>query len=156
MRNAVVTVATVVLLLLYGSDYRRASWEPFRAGISDPEFIRLCDYVKSHTAPSDVILFRKPRLLALLTGRSSSVYTMHLDRPTEPVEIWNWARKIHAQYLVIPLVPDPDVNGANHDLMRFISESQDRVQLVYETEHFRMYKLTSSAQAWDRRGFGGV
>jgi hypothetical protein len=72
---------------------------------------------------------------------------MHLDRPTEPAEIWNWARKIHAQYLIVPLVPDPDVNGANQDLMRFISESQDRVQLVYQTEHFRMYKLTSTMRS---------
>lgn len=150
MRQAVIAAGTVVLLLLYASDYRRASWGPFRVGISDPEFIRLCDYVKSHTAPSDVVLFRKPRLLALLTGRSSSVYTMHLDRPTEPAEIWNWARKIHAQYLIVPFVPDPDVNNANEDLMRFISESRDRVQLVYQTEHFRMYKLTSTARSTAR------
>jgi hypothetical protein len=147
MRNAVIAAGTVVLFVLYGSDYRRANWEPFREGISDPEFIRLCDYVKSHTAPSDVILFRKPRLLALLTGRPSSVYTMHLDRPTEPAEIWNWARKIHAQYLIIPLVPDPDVNALNHDLMRFISQYRDRVQPVYEMEHFRMYRLISTSAA---------
>jgi len=147
MRHAVVAAGTVVLFVLYGSDYRRANWEPFREGISDPEFIRLCDYVKSHTAPSDVVLFRKPRLLALLTGRPSSVYTMHLDRPTEPAEIWNWAQKIHAQYLIIPLVPDPDVNVLNHDLMRFISQYRDRVQLVYETEHFSMYRLISTSGA---------
>ena len=72
---------------------------------------------------------------------------MHLDRPTEPAEIWNWARKILAQYLIIPLVPDPDVNALNHDLMRFISQYQDRVQLVYQTEHFRMYRLMSTSAA---------
>lgn len=142
IRRTAAFASLVVLLALYGSDYARASWAPFREGISDPEFVQLCDYIKSHTEPSDVVLFRKPRLLAMLTGRRSSVYTIHLDRPTEPVEIWTYAATIHARYLIIPKVADPDISVLNNDLFRFTKQYQDRVHMVYETQHYSMFTLT--------------
>jgi hypothetical protein len=129
-------------VLLYIVCLGRAGWGPIREGIGDTEFVQLTGFIRSQTAPSDLLLFRKPRLLALLTERTSSVYPIHLDRPTTPDEIRAYIEKTHARYLITsPVFNEPDSPQTDAALDEFVTRFKEHVTLVYSSPRYRLYRL---------------
>ena len=141
----VTAAAIIVMALLYATAYARADWGAYHEGISDPQFLNVCDFIRSHTQRSDVILFRKPRLLALMTERRASVYPIHDDRVSEPSELWDYAGKVGAKYIIACDVTagliDPDAANGNRSLALFLEVYRGRVNLAYQVPHFRVYRL---------------
>jgi hypothetical protein len=71
----------------------RLDRSPIPEGIGDPQFQAVCAYI-SRNAPSDaVVIFAKPRLLSLLTGRTVSVSA---NENTD-----SYIRSVHARYVLI-------------------------------------------------------
>lgn len=136
-----VAAAACAVLVLYGVDYARFNWGPIQEGVGDPQFVQLCDYIRQHTGSKDVFLFRKPRLLALMIGRTSSVYPMHLDREPTADEIWNYAQKIHARYLIVPSVPNADVSSTNDVLAAFQRNYGSHLQLTFDLPRYHLYRI---------------
>ena len=141
-----VTAATIIAVaLLYAAAYARTDWGAYHEGMSDPHFLTVCDFIRTHTQPSDVILFRKPRLLALLTERRASVYPIHDDRVSDPSELWGYAVKVGAKYIIAndatAGLNDPDAPNGNKSLALFLEAYRDRMNLAYQVDHFRVYRL---------------
>jgi hypothetical protein len=94
----------------------------------------LFDFVKNETKPKDVIVFFKPRVLALYTNRQSLVIALPypkgdpLSRMKEFGVNWVITRKTH------PREYQPE-------LIQLISENPDRFIPVYENEDFRAFRL---------------
>jgi hypothetical protein len=94
----------------------------------------LFDFVKNETKPKDVIVFFKPRVLALYTNRQSLAIALPdpkgdpLSRMKEFGVNWVITRKIH------PREYQPE-------LIQLISENPDRFIPVYENEDFRVFRL---------------
>jgi hypothetical protein len=70
---------TIVLLLVligvsYVAEFTHENFGAFQEGVSRKESIELFSFIQSHTAANDIFIFRKPRALALYTGRRASSY----------------------------------------------------------------------------------
>src|SRR2546425_5100640 len=104
----------------YAGRYATLPFGPLAEGIAKPESVRLFEFVKDSTAPTDVLVFSRPRALALFTGRRvSGGY-----RPGDPCELWRYLSEIGAAYLVTG--PEPDVWNAEAGYLRqFLSRFED-------------------------------
>jgi hypothetical protein len=151
--RSVIAAPMVAIVLLYAIAYARTDWGAYHEGISDPQFLNVCDFIRTHTQRSDVILFRKPRLLALLTERRASVYPIHDDRVSEPSELWGYASKLGAKYIIAndatAGLNDPDAFNGNRSLALFLEVYRDRLDLAYQVDHFRVYRLLGTTETPD-------
>ncbi|MDQ6669383.1 MAG: hypothetical protein M3069_01225 [Chloroflexota bacterium] len=118
------------VLLAYAARYVGFDYGPIRSGIAAPDTQALFAFVRDQTNPADVIVFRRPRALALFTGRASGPYSPGSDRR----DAWTYLRDIGAGYVV----------AAPQD-QRFWSalaaQSPDLVTPVYRNQTFVAYHI---------------
>jgi hypothetical protein len=133
--------AAWALLLLLGvptiQAYRTTDFGPIRQNTGLPEFNALCDAVRRTTRPEDIFIYYRARALSLYAGRSASSYDQH---GTE-AEFWEYARTIHAKYLIT-------TNAFNEDgrfLAQYVEAHPDNLDLTYENPHFRLYRIRPDA-----------
>lgn len=140
-RPAAVT-GIICTALLFGAVYARENWGKIDEGVGNAQFMEVCDYISRQTSASDIVVFRKPRLLALMTGHPSTVYPMHLDRPPEPAEILAYFEKVHAGYVVIAHISHPEFSE-DPIVERTINGVPSLGRVVYSNPQFVIYKLNS-------------
>lgn len=87
----------VCLGVSFLTGYSRISDGPIRQGLGDPSFLRTCEYIRSSTPKESVLVFSKPRLLALLTERKASTY----DTPHDDWKLWEDFTNIRAHYVLV-------------------------------------------------------
>jgi hypothetical protein len=133
-------VAVVGVLALYAWQYTRADFGSLHHGIGKAESVALIDYVRRQTPPDAVILFQKPRAMALLTGRRSSA--LHMPRDDE--EAWHYLRRIGATYVVA----DRDLFGRGPSVVRTVARRwPDRLREVYKNQDFTVYAVVEPPPA---------
>jgi hypothetical protein len=103
-------VVPILLLTLfltsYANAYSQKDFGPIREGLGDPRFLEACAFIKAQTPPHAVIVFAKPRLLALLTNRRAAAY----HEPSVDSELWSYFSSISAECILVPspgLIPSP-------------------------------------------------
>jgi len=57
----------------------------------------MCQFVRDSTPPEATIVFQKPRLAGLLTGRHFVAYHQPRDRD----ELWDYFRSVHVSYILL-------------------------------------------------------
>jgi hypothetical protein len=125
----------VVFLVAYSAQYARFDYGPFREDITKTETQQFFDYIRKETGEADVFAFRKPKALALFTGRRASA--LHQDPDDQA--LWKYLRQIKATHLVWgPRQLKPDYQEF---LRGFITRNQDRLQEIYANADFRLYKI---------------
>lgn len=143
-RRLALAAFAAVLFLVYGAAYARGKWGPI-PGYDQPAVQDLFAFVRRGTPEDAVIVFRKPRVLALYTGRRVSAY--HETRNDD--ELWAYMRKIGASYLVVNRRPPEDARGkADADyagyIQWFAEHDADRLRVVYENDMFRVFALNGA------------
>ena len=132
-------VLGAAVLLSYATWYTRLEFGPFRQGVTTPEAAALFRFIRDKTHPDDVILFQKPRALALYTGRRSSGH-----RPGASDEhLWSYLRQIDASHVVVT----PQLPGSWKVLAPFVKRNADRLDPVYRSEAFSVYRIRLEAVA---------
>ena len=126
-------LATVVLIT-YGAKYTTLNFGALAEGVGRVETRQLFEFVRSNTRETDVLVFRKPRVLALYTGRRATVY--HLAASDD--ELRDYLDGIDAQYLVTG-PGDPDY------WLEFIDRQGERLDLVFSNPDFEVHALDDDA-----------
>ena len=126
----------------YAGRYSTLSFGPLAEGISKRESVQLFEFVRDSTAPTDVLVFSRPRALALFTGRRvSGGY-----RPGDPCELWRYLREIGASYLVTG--PEPEVWNTDAVYLRqFVSRFGRTFRPVMTNRDFGVYRIQGDACA---------
>ena len=89
---------TALALVAYGSSFRGLEPHEIQNGITSADAKELYAFVRSHTEPSDTLIFFEPRVLTLYTGRPASELPATKDRTA-----WmEYARSIDARYWIRP------------------------------------------------------
>jgi hypothetical protein len=96
-KRAVCGMIVVCVGVAFVSRYSRISDGPIREGLGDASFVRTCEYIRSSTPKDSVLVFSKPRLLALVTERKASTY----DTPHNDGELWEDFTSIRARYVLV-------------------------------------------------------
>jgi hypothetical protein len=129
------------VLAVYAWQFTRADFGSLHDGIGKPESVALFDYVRQETPPDAIILFQKPRAMALLTGRRSSA----LHVPHDDEEAWRYLRGIGATYVVA----DRDLFNREPSVVRAVARRwPDRLREVYQNEDFTVYAVIEAPAAF--------
>jgi hypothetical protein len=144
LQYAPVVVAGLVVVS-YASKYVTVDYGPIPEGIARQESAELFHHIQSHTKPDDVIIFRKPRALALLTRRRSSIYPMPPEH-AEPSDgiAWNYFDEIGARYLVVGAAvwARSPINIQDIEWeRRFAANCKPRCEEVFSNADFQVYEL---------------
>jgi hypothetical protein len=123
------------IVITYFGQYRKQEFGPIREGIIKSEAQQFFEYVKGKTGENDTFVFRKPRALALFTGRNASSW----HQPADDQVLWDYFRKINAAFLVLgPVGIEPE---DQEYLSRFIGRNGDRLEKVYFNMDFEVYRI---------------
>jgi hypothetical protein len=136
-RKLMASAAVLLIGLTYAGAYAKSEWGPISEGIGDQDFLDTCRYLRKQAAPSDVVIFRKPRVLALLTGLPAAVYntTGNCDA------IRAYAHQVHARYIVLTALSHEDFASDAQTLLPCIDQYRDVVSEVYTNSHYRVFAL---------------
>jgi hypothetical protein len=111
-------------------------------GIGRPTSQELFHAVPQHTQPEDVLIFIKPRALALLTDRRCAAY--HPVQTDE--ELWAYLRQIQARFLVVVRRPEAMQGAEKPEIIQwladFVARYSHRLQLVWTNEDFALYRIS--------------
>ena len=83
-----------------------------------------------------MIVFRKPRALALYTGRRASVYHVTGDN-----ELWAYLRQIQATHIVVSTGPFGEPPDDASFLGPFVSRHSQKLDQVYTNHRFNVYRV---------------
>lgn len=134
-RNTTVAVLAAAILISYVAKYSQQDLKHLPEGISKAESVEFFDYIKQQTQASDVLIFTKPRALALFTDRKSSFYPMNLDDKG----LWDYFQKIHATHIVVgPKGVSPEEQAF---LRTFVDKYSASLQLEFSNDDFNAYHI---------------
>jgi len=131
------------ILLCYGNLLLSRPTGPLPEGIGRPASQQLFEAVRQHTQREDVLIFIKPRALALLTSRRCSVY----HRVQEDGDLWAYFQKIHATSMVVVRRPETMQGAEDLETVRFLAHfaarNQPYLQHIWANEDFALYRIAS-------------
>jgi hypothetical protein len=125
----------VLIAAVYGSRYTTLAFGPIDDGITSAPVRQFVEYIRSHTGDRDVVVFRRPRALALLAERRSAAAHVAADDN----ELSRYLRSIGATYLVIgPEHVDPAYHAY---LTGVVRRQADRFEQVFANAEFTVYRI---------------
>lgn len=133
VRPSFCVLLIAAILATYGARYSTMDFGPIKEGIAKEESQELFRYVQEHTQKDAVLVFFKPRALALFTGRMSSSY----HKPPQMEELLDYIWKINANYIIIS-PQDRDY------LSRFIKTFPNHFQLEFANSDFILYRINAN------------
>jgi 4-amino-4-deoxy-L-arabinose transferase-like glycosyltransferase len=140
--GAVLATALVLVSLI---QYRHRDFGTLREGIGKAESQALFDYVRQATSPDAVLLFQKPRVMALLTGRRAAAN--HI--PADDADLWRYLHTIAATHVVVDhqiFTHRPNVLGP------FARRHPDQLHAVYANADFTVYAVVNARPDQRRAG----
>ncbi len=120
----------------YIARYSTLSFGPIQEGIAKRESVELFNFVKTSTHPDDVVIFSRPRALALFGERTVTPPS----RPADPCVLWLYVRRVGATYLVTG--PDPANENARY-LARFVRIFAPNLREVMRNRDVAVYRVES-------------
>ena len=129
-------ILTLVILVFYVSKYSTAEFGVIPRGVTSEESVALFDFVRTETEEDAVILFRKPRALALFTGRSASY-----KRAGRSHKMLEYLEKIGAGYVIV----SPKEQDRRY-LRKFMERNRSNFELVYASENYSVHRVLSYEQ----------
>lgn len=144
VKSRVFMVMVAVILAIYVAQYTKLDFGHIREGIGKSDTRQLFDYLKKTTSDDDVVIFRKPRAMALFTGRKTAA----AHQPKDDRELWSYFLQIKASYLVLgPEDLDPDYYMY---FKRFVGLYSDQLREVYANTDFKVYRITGNLEPSSR------
>jgi len=135
--------AVLFVLILAGAavawidSYRHQDYPVLSEGIATPDALEMIDFVSSTAGPDDIVVVRKPRALALLTGRHVTIYPNDHRDPL----VLGYLRGIEAQYVVTE-------RASRYEREAFIPVLERHPALfqpLFENAGYRVYRFLGDA-----------
>jgi hypothetical protein len=126
--RSVPIILLIVFTISYTSAYAHLNFGPIEQGIGDPRFLQVCKYIENGTGRQEVIVFSKPRLLALMTDRRAAAY----HQPEMDSELWRFFEDISADYVLT----SEDLRSDVTYMQAFIRRQATRIDPVFDNRAF--------------------
>ena len=114
-RRRVLAGFGLAVAVSYAATFTKLDYGPLREGIGKPESVELFDHVRRDTPSDAVVVFLKPRAMALLTGRRSTVW----HEPKTDAELQDYWRSIGATHVVAAQRNEPFLDSEQDRLVTF-------------------------------------
>lgn len=122
-----IVLGSIVIALSYSGRYMGQEWGPHVGGLSDRQYLAMCQFIVDNTGIDEKIISLKPRLLALVTAHAASANGKIATLPA-------YMTSIGAHFIVTGEVQ------RDNTLQRFCSEHSDLFELVYKTGPYALYR----------------
>ncbi|MFH1921207.1 MAG: glycosyltransferase family 39 protein [Planctomycetota bacterium] len=140
LRRVVFASLLVAVAVSYGASYTQLDLD-MTEGIAKPESVAMFDYVTRQTEEDDVVIFIKPRVMALLTSRRASVYHM----PRQDSELWDYFQRIGATHLVVVQNDEAFAKAEDPARLEYLRDFARRnatdLTPVFANADFRVYRI---------------
>ncbi len=133
--SALTVCAASLAFIIYGARYYAAMRIPEPPGIDSPNAQSLFAFFRNTTRRDAVVIFKKPRALALYTGRRAAIYATSLR-----CDPWQFIDQIHATHVAL-------IRRSRQDssyLAQLRQERPNSVRQVFANDEFTVYRLPSS------------
>jgi hypothetical protein len=145
-KNLIFIAVVVIIGASYIGKYMTEDFGPVRYGVNRDESVELFRYIKENTGEKDVIIYWKPKALALYAGRKVSIYPTEKDDTV----LWKYFNEIGAKYFIIG--PDYiffgkhsiysyDVKQPEGYYREFIKRNNERFEEIYKNNDFKVYRI---------------
>lgn len=94
-------IIIAAVMFIYLVNYYRIDYLPYRYGIATKASQELFDYIKNATAGDSLVIFQKPRAMALFGERKSSSYHYKYGKEFDSAEFEKFLTNIGATHVVI-------------------------------------------------------
>jgi hypothetical protein len=132
LRHFLFLFLIVAIVGSYIGKYSKKDFGPIQETVYKYEMVELFDFLREKTDAKDVLIFRKPRVLSLYTGRKASVY--HQFEPSDDGELWDYFDKIRATHLLTSPVDKTYWPS-------FIERHQASLEEVFSNQDFKVYRI---------------
>jgi 4-amino-4-deoxy-L-arabinose transferase-like glycosyltransferase len=92
------------------------------------------DYIKKNIPENSLVIFKKPKVLVLYTGRRSAS-TVYYQSSTE---VNNMLNLLHAGYLLLNHDQDPELG--DEPLKKYLDENKNATRLIWQNNKFLLYE----------------
>ncbi len=124
-------VAAVACAAQYSARFAAFDYGPLREGVEEPRARAFLASVRQHTSAEGLILFGKPRALALLTGRRSAEPCRELT----DADCWMRIRRLGATR--IGMGPFND----EHRVKALVERSRSQLEPLYTNGRYALYRI---------------
>lgn len=135
LRNIIIVIVGASVIATYAANYSTQNYKEIPNGITKTEAIEFFEYVKKQTNENDVIIFNKPRALALFTSRKSSFFPLKQDDNG----VWQYFKSINATHVVVG--PDTLEPHEQVFIREFVSRNANFFRQVYANADFKIYRV---------------
>jgi hypothetical protein len=132
-------VLPLLVITSYVAHYTRLEFGPHSEGVTKAESVEFFEYVKMSARRDDVIIFQKPRALALLAQCRAAAH----HRPRSDEEFWKYLDDVGATHLVICRV----FQESAAVLRPFVERHGDRLREAFRNADFVVYRIEPMATA---------
>lgn len=141
LRRAMVATLVLAVGLTYAGRLASTPRGPLAEGVAKRESVELFDYVRRTTSDKDVLVFIKPRALALFTERKASVY----HRPASDQALWEYFGQIGATRLVVAENDEAFKTAEEPEMLAFLrafaQRNRERLEPMYTNRDFTVYRI---------------
>jgi len=134
LRRKTRLLAMAALIALICGTYAGKAWQDSRMSpepnVDDPAAQELFAFLRAHTRESDLLVFPKPRALALFTNRR----TASLDPGGSPEHSFQFLKSVHADVLVEPVWSPPAYQN-------LLASGKVEASEVFHDSQYRVYQL---------------
>jgi hypothetical protein len=139
--RAIALVLALAIVVTYGMRLSGLQRSPLPEGIAKRESQELFKAVREQTEPGDLVVFVKPRAMALFTGRESMSY----HQAARDEDLWKDLNLHQARWLVVvendnALRPDEDPKKMSY-LRGFVHRNRSRLERRYQNADFSLYAI---------------
>jgi hypothetical protein len=128
-------VVAVVVALFYASAHARIERGPIAPGPTTPESVEMFTFMREQTPADAVVLFAKPRAMALFGERPTAIWPDGAD----PASVWCYGAAIGASHIVAP------AEAAGLEVPPFLTPAalaeSDQVRPVFTNPHFTVFEI---------------
>jgi 4-amino-4-deoxy-L-arabinose transferase-like glycosyltransferase len=141
LQQAIAGVLALAIAVTYGMRLSRIERSPLPEGIAKRESQELFENVRKLARPGDLVVFVKPRAMALFTGRKSMSY----HQAARDEDLWTSLAQHGAKWLVVvendeALKPDEFPERMQY-LREFVQRNPTRLEPVYRNRDFSLYAV---------------
>ena len=126
-------VMVCIMLIIYVPRYEDMEYGPMKDGVMKKQSVELFNFIKNNTGADEVIIFNKPRAMALFGGRKTSVYSQTKDDKV----LRFYFGAIGASYIVVSRTFSSDMKF----LYPFVVKYRPFLEPVFSNGDFIVFKI---------------
>jgi hypothetical protein len=131
-RTALAALLLAFVAVTYLGAFRWSARQERLLDVRDPEAQQLFAWVKEHTSPADLLVFQKPRTLALFTNRETTMLA-----PDEPISLSSkFLAATNAHFLI-------QNKSMGYPIQEFIADKELAPIPVFQNAAFQVYLINA-------------